>query len=560
MKLETEFYKLPVTFDPDRVYAEISQIEPFRWIPQGSPRYLSLPLVSHHGLDSSHPSPPTWPTSTLARCPYLRQVLAFFRAPLTDVRVRRAEAGAGGGSTHYDGHYASFSRYRLHLPLVTDPRILFRCNGRQVHMDRGEVWLFDRLSLYGISNPTGEARVHISIETGGSSALWNLFERSSRPFDARRTVEAPPERIEHQTKWDASVLTENTPGAAILSPCQVEVFLDDLLQRLRESTVRDPRGRDEVVRAIHRFVHDWRTLWALGGFDEEAWPRYRALAVALLTEVTRQEARMTGGICDLKPGLTTRIHDFLSTGAYNPRMHPYAIDTAATADRLYELLGDPMMRLGPDGSFAVWNPVREEFLPLNAEDIDLLRWFATPLTVAQAAEAAGYACDEVTLSRVRWFAQQHIIRPLRAMPGLPRVAVAPEEEEGETTMLVTGERVAVDPGAALAPTRQHAARPSPAPGGGGHFPLRLQDGINFRLTPRSSDVHVWVPNLNAFRSLNWYWLRLAAALATGLSVRQAAEVAGLVYDKQVEAAVSMLLDHGVLVGTPGVAPRRARVG
>jgi hypothetical protein len=560
MRLETEFYKLPVTFDPERVYAELSRIEPFRWVPQGSPRYLWLPLVSHHGLDSSHPSPPTWPTSNLARCPYLRQVLAYFRAPLTDVRVRKVEPGTSCPA-HYDGHYAGFSRYRLHLPIETDPRIMFRCNGRQVHMDRGEVWLFDRQSLYGISNPTDRARVHITVETGGSSSLWGLLERSARPFDTRKAVNSDPEWIEYQPNWDASVLTENTPGTAVLSPCHIEGFLDDLLERLRNSTVRDPRGRDEVVRALHRFAHEWRSLWALAGGEDEAWPRYRTLAAGLLAEVTRQESRMAGGICDLRPGVTTRLQDFLTTGAYNPRMSHYAIDTAATAERIYELVGDPLMRLGADGAFGAWNPVLEEYLPLAPEDIDFLRWFATPISVADAAEAAGYICDPDMLARVRWFAQQHLIRPLRGMPGLPQAA-------GESPALVgpsvtmTGERAAMDASGAMAPDRTagRASVAAAAAAGNGHFPLKLQDGIYFRLTPRSAlDVYVWVPKLGAFRSLNWYWLRLAGALAGGGSVRQAAERAGLVYDEQVESAVSMLLDHGVLVGTSGAIPRRARV-
>jgi hypothetical protein len=239
-------------------------------------------------------------------------------------------------------------------------------------------------------------------------------------------------------------------------------------------------------------------------------------------------------------------------------MSAYPLDTAAKPDRIYELLGDPLMRLGPDGTFEVWNPVLEEYHPLVAEEIDLLRWFATPITVAEAADAAGYACDEALLTRVRWYAQQHILRPLRALPGLPAPEVDPLDEDATLSVSRTGERVAIDANGAMAPARS-GPRPTP-PSPAGHFPLRLQDGIYFRLTPRSADVYVWVPKLNAFRSLNWYWLRLAATLATGRSVRQAAEAAGLVYDKQVETAVSMLLDHGVLVGTPGVAPRRvARV-
>src|SRR5207237_803431 len=124
---------------------------------------------------------------------------------------------------HYDEHHAGFSRYRLHLPLLTDPRITFRCNGRQVHMARGEVWLFDRLAPYGVYNPTEWPRVHLTIETSGSSTLWNLLDRAERPFDPRSSItESEPDRIEYRPEWDAGVLTENTAGSAVLPPSDVE--------------------------------------------------------------------------------------------------------------------------------------------------------------------------------------------------------------------------------------------------------------------------------------------------------------------------------------------------
>ena len=43
--------------------------------------------------------------------------------------------------------------------------------------------------------------------------------------------------------------------------------------------------------------------------------------------------------------------------------------------------------VGPWAAFAAWNPVQEEYLPLAPEDIDFLRWFATPISVTDAAEA-----------------------------------------------------------------------------------------------------------------------------------------------------------------------------
>jgi hypothetical protein len=540
MKLETEFYKLPVTFDSNRVYEEISRIEPYRWVPRGNPRYLSLPLVSHHGLDTQHPSPPTWPTDNLERCPYLRQVLAHFRSALTDVRVRRVEPNTSA-SEHYDEHYAGFTRYRLHLPLLTDPRIVFRCNGRDVHMERGEVWLFDRMALYGIHNPTQWPRVHISIETSGSSTLWNLIERAERPF-APSSAAIEAERIDFRQGWEASVLTENTPGPAVLPPGDLDCFLADLLDRVRTSRLRDTKRYREVVSAVRRFQHDWRTLWSLMGSECESWPRYRTLAETVLREVADLD-RDAGGLSELKPGLTGRLHDFLRTGALNPRMSPYQIDGEATPDRIYEMIGEPLMRLRVDGSFEVWNALHKQYRPIQAEDIDLLRWFSKPTTVAAAADGAGYACDSDLLQRVNYFMLQHLVRPLRAMPG-----VAPPDFE-------------LPPRAPTSPNEDDAMAPATSPGSVERFPVRLQEDVYFRLRAGSRDTFIWVPKLHAYRALNWYWLRLVAALATGLSAWEAADVAGLRYDDQVEAAIAMLLHHGVLTDTqPAALPRRARAG
>jgi hypothetical protein len=554
MKLETEFYKLPVAFDASRVYGEISAIEPWRWVPQGSPRYQTLPLVSHHGLDSEHPSAPSWPTANLERCPYLRQVLAYFRSALTDVRVRRVEPGSRSPE-HYDEHHAGFSRYRLQLPLLTDPRIMFRCNGRQVHMGRGEVWLYDRLALYGVANPTEWPRVHLTIETSGSGTLWNLIERAERPFDARHSITAEPDLIAFEPSWDAGVLTENTPGTTILPPTEVDAFMADLLERLRASIVRDPRGRDEVVRFIRRFQHDWRTLWSLAGNSSDTWPRYRTLSAGLLREVAMIESGPVGAISGLRPSLTRRLHDFLRTGAFNPRVAGYDLDGVATPESVYELLGDPLMRLRPDGGFDYWNPIHKQYIDIRGEEIELLRRFATPVTVAEAADAAGYACDADLLERVHWFVLQHLVRPLAAVPGvaLPAAglpAAAPAAQPSTEVM----------PEGDSGPLPRAFELPPPAPSATAaarvRSRLRAPEEIIFRVSSRRTEVYVWVPKVHGFRLISWDALRMVGAMSAGLSHRDASELPGVSYDGELEKALAVLIDHGMVSAIPGTAGSR----
>jgi hypothetical protein len=88
--------------------------------------------------------------------------------------------------------------------------------------------------------------------------------------------------------------------------------------------------------------------------------------------------------------------------------------------------------------------------------------------------------------------------------------------------------------------------------------VRLEDDIHFRLMGSREQVQVWVPRLAAFRSLDWGWLRLVASLAKGVAVGQAAGLAGLPHEGQAEAAISTLIDYGVLVEAEARPPRGAR--
>ena len=78
MRLASQFYKLPLCFDADRLAGEISQFAEADWRehPQGFAGNSALLLVSADGGQNDA----TWgemrPTWQLQRCPYLQQVLA----------------------------------------------------------------------------------------------------------------------------------------------------------------------------------------------------------------------------------------------------------------------------------------------------------------------------------------------------------------------------------------------------------------------------------------------------------------------------------------------------
>ena len=195
VRLDTEFIRLPLSFDVDRMQAEVDAIPESEWRPhpQGHPGNSALPLTAVGGdpLDDGVAGP-MLPTPHLARCEYLQQVLASFETVIGRSRLMRL-AGESEATLHSDTNYYWAERVRIHVPVRTDPAIEFVCNGKSAHMGAGEAWIFDAWQLHNVLNPTGGARVHLVLDTVGSAAFWELVDRGSvRSASNIRAPRPPP--------------------------------------------------------------------------------------------------------------------------------------------------------------------------------------------------------------------------------------------------------------------------------------------------------------------------------------------------------------------------------
>ncbi len=148
MRLPQPFIRLALTVDVDRLRSEIAQFGPGDWRdhPQGHPGNSALPLVARHGqAHDDGVAGPMAPTPHLARCPYVRQVLAALNAPLGRSRLMRLDAGAEATS-HVDANYYWSQRVRVHIPIETTPGVRFLCGDAETHMAPGEVSDFRHLA------------------------------------------------------------------------------------------------------------------------------------------------------------------------------------------------------------------------------------------------------------------------------------------------------------------------------------------------------------------------------------------------------------------------------
>jgi uncharacterized protein (TIGR03032 family) len=338
MRLDTELLQLPLRFDADRLAAEIAAIEEGAWRPhpQGHPGNSALPLLAAGGDPTNDAARgPMRPTPHLARLPYVRQVLAAFGSTLGRTRLMRLDGNAEA-TAHSDVNYYWMQRVRIHVPVMTRPEVRFRCGGWQVHMAAGEAWIFDTWKIHNVLNPNPTRRIHLVIDTVGSSFFWDLVEKR----------DAEPRFVPYRPEEDPEIATETVNVPVVMSPWEQESLLAPLLAEL-------PAGTEALRREIDSFRRDWRSLWARWGESSEGWPAYRSRLDAFAAQL----APFAG--FSLPNG--TRVAEAIRHAVVMPGLNPeVAEEPPARALTSPALLSHPPAHLRERRETVLKAPLRQE--------------------------------------------------------------------------------------------------------------------------------------------------------------------------------------------------------
>ena len=149
MRLSKPLLQLPICFDGDKLAAEVNALPASAWLPHptGFAGNEAVPFVAPGGKLGDGFEGAMGPTEHLGRCPYIMDMLA----ELDSVWGRSRLMGLAPGAdvpVHIDVHYYWRTHVRLHIPVITNPGVLFTCNGETVNMKAGECWAFDSFSLH----------------------------------------------------------------------------------------------------------------------------------------------------------------------------------------------------------------------------------------------------------------------------------------------------------------------------------------------------------------------------------------------------------------------------
>jgi hypothetical protein len=277
MKLPAAFYRLPFRFDAECLRQEVEQFEPALWMPHPNnhPGNTALPLISLHGEDNNFFHGEMKETAHLASCEYTRQVLASFDEVFGRSRFMRLDGGHEV-PLHVDTNYHWHSRVRIHVPVITDPEVIFHCGDEAVHMAAGECWIFDAWRLHKVVNASQISRVHLVFDTAGSSRFWQTVRASYRPDHKTQTKIAEDQFISFQPNKTVSIATERYNTTPIKSPGEVDGLIAELLSDIDH----DSGSAELIVRYTHAFEdfrHDWRALFLQYGYETDAVAKYNTL-------------------------------------------------------------------------------------------------------------------------------------------------------------------------------------------------------------------------------------------------------------------------------------------
>ena len=279
MRLSSEFIKLPFLFDIERLQQEVNAFLAHEWQPHPNliPGNYSIPLISADGGLNDNMSGQMLVTEKLRKSPYLQQVIASFNEVFGRSRLMRLDS-TYQVPEHCDMHYHWFDRVRIHIPIITNEKVRFHCADKSVHMAAGEAWLFDSWKMHKVINESQLSRVHLVIDTCGSSKFWEMVKNSAHyPFTDPPSIKT--KSIIYKEGYQPTIRTEKYNAPRIISPGEINYLVQDLIDDVKLNKTNNSLAQQEFLKRVDAFRKDWLTIWSQYGNELEGIPHFQKIII-----------------------------------------------------------------------------------------------------------------------------------------------------------------------------------------------------------------------------------------------------------------------------------------
>lgn len=292
MKLNHEFFQLPLSFDINRMKQEVSQFTESEWSShhEGFDGNSAIPLVSVRGEKNNEFKGPMRATQALKDSPYLQQVIASFGEIIGRSRLMRLAPGAEV-PLHSDINYHWNKRVRIHIPIQTTEEVIFYCADKKVHMAEGDCWIFDSWKYHRVINNSNEMRTHLVIDIIGSSRFWKMIREQSSKFGSEKS-NFKKKHLTFESSLQTKINTENINFPIIMDPSEIENLTNQLITQIDSHPENQESLKNDFIRVIKDFSLDWQEIWSQYSTMTEGWPRYHQLRQQTIEKASSYENKV----------------------------------------------------------------------------------------------------------------------------------------------------------------------------------------------------------------------------------------------------------------------------
>ncbi len=172
--------RLPFEFDQTQLLRDYHALSNGAWTPhfnrdgyQGN--WNAIALLAKQDAPSTmlvvDPTEELKPTEALTQSPYFQEILGTLKCTILSARILRLEVGSSiKPHRDYNLGYED-GCFRLHIPIITNPRVEFMVGGHRLSMLPGECWYTNVNHIHSVANYGDQDRIHLVID--GARNHWS---------------------------------------------------------------------------------------------------------------------------------------------------------------------------------------------------------------------------------------------------------------------------------------------------------------------------------------------------------------------------------------------------
>ncbi|MDF1696247.1 MAG: aspartyl/asparaginyl beta-hydroxylase domain-containing protein [Saprospiraceae bacterium] len=174
--------KLPFTFDPIQLRAELSQFTKEDYYDIYNPSVTLKTLWSKQFIVPVG-TPDTdikfVPNDALKKCPHLLSIFKTFNCRVETFRIHSLDPGAHIKPHRDTGFGLEHGKVRLHIPIQTNDKVEILVEDQNIVMKEGECWYCNFHLNHEVTNGGDQPRIHLIIDCMVNDWLKGIFAASS---------------------------------------------------------------------------------------------------------------------------------------------------------------------------------------------------------------------------------------------------------------------------------------------------------------------------------------------------------------------------------------------